>query len=61
MNYGFFFLKQQDKFQKILEDIRKDTEYIQEIPKWQLEMQKRLDMLKQMRMVGFEAKFSLIV
>ncbi|KAL5106235.1 hypothetical protein TcWFU_005456 [Taenia crassiceps] len=41
---------EQDKIQQLLEDIRKDTEYIQEIPKWQLEMQKRLDMLKQMRL-----------
>ncbi|EUB57287.1 hypothetical protein EGR_07823 [Echinococcus granulosus] len=39
-----------EKFHEILEDIRKDTEYIQEIPKWQLEMQKRLDMLQQMRL-----------
>ncbi|KAL5961194.1 hypothetical protein TSMEX_011098 [Taenia solium] len=41
---------EQGKFQKILEDIRNDTEYIQEIPKWQLEMQKRLNMLKEMRL-----------
>ncbi|CUT99534.1 conserved hypothetical protein [Echinococcus multilocularis] len=41
---------EQGKLHAILEDIRKDTEYIQEIPKWQLEMQKRLDMLQQMRL-----------
>ncbi|VDM33110.1 unnamed protein product [Hydatigera taeniaeformis] len=40
---------EQGKYQEILEDIRRDTEYIQEIPKWQIEMQKRLEMLKQMR------------
>ena len=46
-----FILKRREKFKELIDDIKKDTEYIQEIPKWQLDFQRRLDELIKMRKV----------